>query len=278
MPQADIPFIIGVIREKEKGLLEGDEYTRIRGAGSPAEAAHALSDTAYGMHLASAASPLAAISERLADEFEWLAEVLGSDHVLITFIAARFDALHIAAALIDTHTGEQRVNHGRNLGTMSVELLASCVRDNAGWESVPAAWREFLRAETKRLAQPNWTKGTAIERTKNHMLQVMKQAGGSGLAASIFALTERRLQEEASIRPNDLPADLIVFERDWDEELLALLRPWRSDAVQADAVLAWWYALSIEAKALRLVLSAKMSGFSDTTLEQLQRSFYRKWT
>lgn len=277
MPQADIPYIIGVIREKEKSLLEADEYTRIRGAANAAEAAHAFSDTAYGMHLASAAGPLAAISERLADEFEWLVEVFGADHAIITFIAARFDALHIAAALIDTHTQEERASHTRSLGTMSAELISSCVRDDAGWESVPQAWRAFLQAETKCLAEPNWTKGAAIERVKDQMLHVMRQSANGELAQSIVALTKKRLEQEATIRPNDLPSDLIAFERNWDEELLALLRPWRADAVQADAVLAWWYALATEAKTLRLVLSAKISGFSDSTLEQLQRSFYRKW-
>lgn len=276
MPQADIPFIIGVIREKEKGLLENDEYTRILGAGSAADAAHALSDTAYGIYLAGASGPLVAISDRLVEEFEWLVDVLGKNHDAVTFIAARFDALHIAAALIDAHEQSERGSHVRNLGTMSAELITSCLGENVGWESVPEAWRAFLRNESEQLVGSK-KKSDIIERTKQHMLKVMETHATAELSRAILALIVRRLTEEENVRPHTLPDDLIQFERMWDEELLQLTRAWKSDATSINAVIAWWYALATEAKVVRLILSAKMGGFSVDTLERLRRSLYQSW-
>ncbi|MBI1833947.1 MAG: V-type ATPase subunit [Candidatus Andersenbacteria bacterium] len=271
MPQADIPYIIGVIREKEKELLEDDEYVRVIDAPTMKEAYHALADTPYGIHLAQHPDPSRALPGRLLTEYDWLKEMLGDSHPIITFISAPYDALHLASALLDlpqtTHFGSGE----KRLGTMSDELLTTTLWHDTAFDSIPEEWREFLkesRSKSKRM------KTEIIESVQAQLIHVMQNLATTPLTQKLTELYAKRIAEETSIRPDNLPEDLSKYELQHDKVVLDAVRPWRADPINSDAIIAWWYALAVEVKTLRLLLSAKASGFAPEHLRTLTRPVY----
>lgn len=70
-------------------------------------------------------------------------------------------------------------------------------------------------------------------------------------------------------------ADSTAYEHTWDANTLRQLAPHRSDATGYDAVLAFWFAVELEAKTIRLLLRAKAQGVAADYLARLQRPLYR---
>lgn len=278
MPAVDTPFVIGVIREKEKGLLEKDEYTRIVEAPSVAQAYQALTDTPYGVYFAADVSPYSAIASRLEDEMGWLEEVV-ADKWVIDFIQARYDALHIGQALLDYKSGKEAADFASKLGRITAELLTSTIWNDTSWDSVAVVWRgamQTLRTLVIERSDDTSTQ-TILQTIERAYLDALKTLTASDLSRTIASLEQERSLLEQTIRPNNLPDDISTMERGWDEKLLAALRDWRSAPNGSDAIIAWWFALATEARTLRLILSAKAGGLAPAQLQVLQRSLYREW-
>lgn len=278
MPTVDIPFIIAVIREKEKALLEDDEYIRlINAATTPDAAREALADTAYGIHVASDMTSLQALDARLVEEWKWLTQMLGVSDKSLMFMAARYDALHSAAALIDYKSGAAQASVSVAVGALTPELLTSVIWNNKGWEDVPAVWRDFLRDQREAATDPTWNREAVMAAASTAMVDVMKKTGTSPLMRAITALAQERTDTETAMRPDNLPSDISAYEKQWDERLLAALREHRLAPHTVDTVVAWWYALVIEVKTVRLLLTAAGGGVAKDQVSTLTRSRYLSW-
>lgn len=297
MPKVDTAYIIGVIREKEKGLLEEDEYTRIIQAPSGQDAVRVLVDTPYGIHLEQTGSVFEAVTAHLTDEMNWLREMIDNEDV-ITFLTARYDGLHIGRALMKYRAGQPKPGHVASPSSLSHPLLSSVIWDNEGAEDLPAAWREFLQQELALLRDnEDWTTSDMLQRIGKHVVSIMKQTATGDLMDSIAALAEQRHALEASVRPltieydkgtasapSWLPAEVLedvaagrtatAYERAWDTQIIELIREQRSNPVGYDPIVAYWYAKTIEAHTVRLLLSAKLGGLTAAQLQHLKRPLY----
>lgn len=277
MTNVDIPFIVGVIREKEKSLLEDDEYIRIIESASHVQDREALADTAYGIHIANKKTSLQSLDARLTEEFNWLKAMLGVTSDPLTFIAARYDALHSATALIDYKEGKPNASMQVPIGLLTAELLNSTIWHNQGWEDVPVVWREFLQQQRAHTENTQWSRQAVTEAVAQHLVRVMEEVGNSPLMRAVTKLTQERLATEQTIRPEALPGDLPAYEKEWDEKLLSALRNHRLEPHAVDTVIAWWYALATEVKTVRLILTAAGGGVGPDSLTALQRSLYLPW-
>ena len=278
MPTTDIPYIVAVVREKEKALLEDDEYIRVINSATTADGGReALADTAYGIHVASGMTSLQALDGRLAEEFAWLTDMLGVSDASLTFIAARYDGLHAAAALIDYKRGAKQASMQVPVGRMKPELLTSVIWNDAGWDDVPGVWQGFLREQRAAINDASWSSEATAMAASEAVIDVMTKTGRSALMRAITALTAERLAHEKTMRPDALPSDIPAYEKQWDEKLLATLREHRLAPHTIDAVIAWWYALVIEVKTLRLLLTAAGGGVAKEKLSTLTRSRYLLW-
>lgn len=277
MASDQLPFIIGVIREKEKSLLEADEYTRLIDDIVRGDTQGPLRDTAYGLYLAGDLTPPQALDARLYEEFTWLKNMLGNNNPALVYIAARYDALHIANALMGLQAGEKTARAATRLGLLSAELLTSTLWRNHGWEDVPALWRTFMQEQLENMKNDSWSRQDLLQATSKQYYVVLEKTGTSALAKTLTALANERADIETSIRPSNLPEDLVAYEKQWDEKTLAAIRPYRAEPTSVDAVIAWWYALAIEVKTLRLLLLSAGGKADKQTLQNIERSLYRAW-
>ena len=294
MPSVDPPYVIGVIREKEKGLLSADEYTRIVGAPTPEEAVHVLNDTPYGIAFEQSGSAFEALSIHLRQELDWLQELI-KDKDVVTFITARYDGLAITSALFDVRDGKDTLSMPVALASISPQLLERIMWHNEGIEDAPVRWQEYIRSESERVRQDDWTKTDALTRAEAQVKDVMKQAARTPMMKSIAALVSERLALDLAVRvqqviPEQLPdflekesatavADQVsatAYEKAWDERLLTLVRDRRNEPIGYDPIVGYWYAKEIEAKTLRLLLFAKLGGMSTSQMAPLIRSRYQQ--
>ncbi|MEX0649867.1 MAG: V-type ATPase subunit [Candidatus Andersenbacteria bacterium] len=296
MPKVDAPYIIGVIREKEKGFLQVDEYTRIIGAPTAQEAVHALADTPYGIHLEQASTPFEALEAHLYEELTWLQEVVNDDRVLM-FMTARHDGLRIASAFIHYMAGKPKSGEGRSLSSLPVNALTSVIWEDTGYDELPGSWREFTREEKVRTGQEGWSKKDLLLRVKDKTLAVMRELAFTPLMKEIQELMHQRIALDASVRtlPSDVSPqshetplwvseesleaveqglDATRYEFAFDSRLMDLIRTQRATPTGYDPIIAYWMAKEIEVRTLRLLLSAKLGGLPQETLRTLIRPRY----
>jgi len=75
----------------------------------------------------------------------------------------------------------------------------------------------------------------------------------------------------ASVRRHE---DSQAYELAWDNYLIALLKTFSADPIGLDPILAFWLIHELEAKNIRLLLSAKLQGLSAEKIKTLQRNPY----
>ena len=299
MPEADTAFVIGVIREKEKGLLEEDEYTRVIQAPDAGEARNALLDTPYGIHLASTVSAPAAIIAHSAEVLAWLRDVV-ADKRILEFISARFDALHIANGIMEFRDGKKTMCEQIELGHIPCSVLYNGIWHGTDLDIIPSSWRSFIESEVALSKEDNWEKSALLARTKDQLVSVMKELSFTDLMYEISALTEKHFALDSSIRSGlvDSTPDVekissvpcvatasaqditdaqsaVAYEKCWDEEMLRLIRQHKHSPTGYDTVLAFWYAKELEAKTLRLLMAAKLGGLGANIISSFKRSLYR---
>lgn len=263
MAQADTAYLIGVIREWEKKFLEDDEYTRLIEAKSAAEAQHVLVDTPYGER------PL---EDHLYNLHQWLADGL-TDERVYHFVSARFDALNIAAALIEKGEGVEEMSEKSKLGSVPVDVVQSAVWHDLGWENVPEIWESFIReCRDREFDKVNIMVGAAARAQA-----WQEQLVFTPLMQEITALYGKWQEEDKEKRPFVLQDDATEYERQQDEELLALIRRWRFEPTGYDPIIAFWYAKELEVRNLRLLLAAKAVEMDTAALHEMNRSLYRSW-
>jgi len=276
MPTTDATYQIGVIREWEKGFLEEDEFTRLIDSPSSEEALHVLADTPYGKWIDTDDVELSvfdSLVRHLQEIHEWLEDTVQDERVL-QFVSARYDALNIATALIERGRGVEEMGAKSKLGVISPDVIQSTIWNNLSWEMLPEIWESFIREQ---LSSDYSKENIAI---KAGLLASVwkKQLAFTPLMGELADISESWSSEDKTNRPyeeKETGVSASVFELRRDEQILNNIRKYRLDPIGFDPVIAFWYGKEVEARGLRILLSAKLSGVESTKLRGLQRSLYR---
>lgn len=322
MPHADPTYVIGVIREKEKGFLELDEYTRLISAPNTSDAVRALADTPYTKWIESKdtqESVIDSLISHLTDELAFLKDVVEEERVL-QFIGARYDGLNIAAALIAYKRGDEKMPPVSPLGFISRDALYSAIWHQENGEIIPALWSTWLEEQAREVKSSDVRPTDILQRVSMQVTHVLSKTAVSPVAKAYARLMSDRLQLEDVLRFPDEDLDTRLeelglgseytdedvvrlledrgyrgftpkiieevrsqtqasaWERVWDENVLRLLQEFRLSPIGYDPIISYWLAKEIEAKTLRLLVSAKMTGMSEDYMRSLIRPLYRDLT
>ncbi len=273
MSSVDTPYIVGVVREWEKGFLEEDEFTRLIEAKSNSDAVGVLLETPYGRWLEEKRDLKAAfkaLESHLVEIKSWLVEVL-ADGRLKDFIFSRYDGLNIATAILEKSEGIEEMGEKSPLGIIKEDVIQSVVWNNLGWDIIPATWKTFIAKNNKK----DINKYDLLKKTAEQVHIVMAESSFTPLMKEVTGLEIRRLEKDKEMRPYELD-DAALYDKEHDENLLATIRKYRFEPIGYDPIISFWYAKEIEINNLRILLSAKLNGLSTEALRGYQRSMYRE--
>jgi vacuolar-type H+-ATPase subunit C/Vma6 len=275
MAVVDTAYIIGVIREWERGLLEADEYTRLIEAPDPAAAVRVLVDTPYGRYLredSHVSSVFDALTSRLCALHAWLGDVL-DDRRAWQFASSRYDALNLACALLARRAGDDAPGKLSELGSLPPAILESAFWHNLGWDQIPEFWEMVCREllEGIEAHSPHELTGTIAQAEAAWR----DQLAFTPLMGKFNALREVQQKAAQRSRPFSPSDDATAAERADDEALLELIREFRFEPVGYDPILAFWFAVELEVKQLRLLLAAHFNGMPVKVVQQLRRPLFR---
>ncbi|MFH1354303.1 MAG: V-type ATPase subunit [bacterium] len=261
MTKADTPYLIGVIREWERGFLEDDEYTRLIEAKSIEEARHVLVDTPYGER---------PMEEHLQEVHKWLGGGVNDERVY-QFISARYDALNVATALMEKRGGNEAMKEKSPLGSLSADIIQSTVWHNLGWENVPEIWESFIKGQLEVEAGLADIMAAAASRAQTWR----KQLAFTPLMREVAAWYDKGERQDKRERPFTPQDDATEYDRQMDEELIKIIKQHRFEPTGYDMIMAFWYAKELEVRNLRLLLAAKGSAMDSADLRKLNRSLFR---
>lgn len=289
MPAVDTPYIIGVIRSFEKNLLQADEYTRMIEADNALDAANQLMETPYGPWLkpgAGTEAALKAVEDRMADVMKWISEhVIDGD--VTAFLQTRYDGLNMASGLLEWATGKQEPGRFSRLGSIRPEALHSTIWHDVGWEELPEAWETFGRTARQELNKSeraeDW-KYQLLERAAQQQLLIEKSLAKTELMEKLAQIHEARWQRDRFIRGEGadtaeqtyptFEGGALEYERAWDNFTLDQIRAARYGVIGYDPIVAFWYAVEIEAKTIRLLLTGKAQSLPADNLREIVRATY----
>lgn len=296
MPQTEAPFIIGVIREREKNLLDSEHFIRFIEATSLSDALRVLNDTVYAAWLnptAGLEAGLNALASHLISTQRWLDELLDQARVS-QFIAARYDGLNVAEALIAYGERHDKPSTLSPLGWLDHELLYSAIWHQHDLTSLPDLWRRLIISHLTLLPsdKPDWKK-RLIEQVAEATMGWYEQCAVTPLMTKISQLYRDRYATDRLLRTTDqrlpdimgrlqvdgythltLPnlttvrelQDSLAYELSWDKELMTAIAGARFEPIGYDPILSFWYRQELEIKTLHLLLTAKANHLPKETL------------
>ncbi len=262
MPPANTAYLIGVIREWEKGFLEDDEYTRLIEAPSYQEATHVLSDTVYGER-----PP----EEHLVSLHRWLEEHLDDERVY-QFVSARYDSLNAATALVEKQRGLE-IGYKSLLGSIAKDDWQSAIWHDLGWETIPEIWERFLKEWLKE----EHSEGEIMAAAGRQQHAWQQQLAFTSLMNELTSWQSRWAEQDEKARPFAAEGDAVGYEKQKDEQWLSLIRKYRFEPIGYDTVMSFWYAKELEVRNIRLLLAAKSTGMKADQLRKIGRSLFRSW-
>lgn len=187
----DTPYIIGVIRNRERTLLGTDEYTRLIEAPTASEAVRALNDTSYGKWFedsADSAAALAALETHLVDTQQWLLALLAPGSTR-QFMQTRYDGLAMADALLAYHAGAQGPANVSPLGSLTEHVLYEVVWKGTAEPDLKSPWRQLAAdwRDTAVTRQDRWQTRLVrdIQRT---VTSILSQAASTPLQHHLVQL------------------------------------------------------------------------------------------
>lgn len=273
MPQVEAPFIIAVIREKEKTLLSDNEITRIMHEMSLLDAREVLMDTPYALFLTEDVSIPHGLTKALEAEFLWLAEHLDDKNVL-AFIAARYDVLHLAQAIIALNAGEPHVPEMSRIGTLSHELLQEMVFTQG---YVPTKetrfWVEAVRVQKEAITNNTWSMPFLFESMQHVLEDRLQELASTPFMKQLAAQVKSRHESDSALRGDAGVTDAVAYEWDWDAKAIRLAASLRFEPIGYDPIIAYWITKEMEVKTITLVFAALAGGFSPEEVTRLIRPF-----
>jgi vacuolar-type H+-ATPase subunit C/Vma6 len=277
MPAVDTTYIIGVLREWEKGLLGDDEFTRLIEAASSDEAVHTLVDTPYGKWMdekEAVSTVFSAIDSHIKSIHEWLTDKVIEERI-IQFISAKYDALNISSCLLQKSNNEEGPGKLSALGHIDADVLHSSIWNDIAWDKMPEYWEVVIKETNSDELETTTMLGVVADKA----ISWMEALAFTPLMRAAVRHEKKKLDDAGSVRPfgSDQGKDAFEFEFKWDEKLMKLIKQYKNDPVGYDPILAFWYAKELEGKNLRLLLTAKLAGVRVQEIRKSQRSLYRAY-
>lgn len=273
MPQVEAPFIIAVIREKEKHLLGDNEITRIMHADSVADAREVLMSTPYAMFLTEDSSIRSGLTRALEAEFSWLREHL-DDKDTLAFIGARYDVLHVAQAVIALSLGEPHAPLSPALGTLSHEMIHEMVFTEGNGETKETQfWSRHIRAQKEALQQGTWSMPFLFESMQHALEERLQELANTPFAKALASHVQSRHESDRMFREDTTRTDSTQYEWQWDAKAIELARSLRFEPIGYDPIIAYWITKEMEVKTINLIFAGLTSGFSHEEIAALIRPF-----
>lgn len=274
MPKTEAPFITAIIREKENYLLSNDDLTRILHADTLHNAREALMSTPYAVYLADSEPIQKAISHAMEAEFAWLSDLIDEPRVL-AFMAARYDLLHIAQAILALASGAKVAQSGEKIGTLSHEKIHAMVFTDA---FVPEKEDRFFFAiaqeQKAAIKDGTWNSGMLFSAMEHALEERLEETVYTPFMKRIASLAKEKHAADYEFRTHDMMAqDAAQYERQWDTKLLALAREQKYEVIGYDPIIAYWIIKEMEAKTITMIFSAIAGGFSQEKTRSLIRTF-----
>ena len=273
MSHVEAPFIIAVIREKEKRFLGEPEMVRIMHATSLAEAREVLLSTPYALYLAGDASLSDGLTQYLESEFLWLQQSLDNANV-VAFLAARYDALHCAQAVIALATGQPHVSAISRIGTLSHNTLQAMVFTD-GYIPTKSTqyWFTCIHRQREAIAAGTWSMPFLFESMQHALEDYLEALATTSFMKALSSLVRERHISDMAFRNNLGQVDPARYEREWDAKAATLARDLRFEPVGYDPIVAYWITREMEYKTIRLLFAARAGGFAKQETLSLIRPF-----
>ena len=300
----DTAYIIGVIRSWEMGLLQTDEYTRMIEAPSAEEALHTLVNTPYEAWIEPNIdwqNGLIALDERLVQLQAWLEDAV-ADKRVVRRLQARYDAMNIVTSLFAYQSGLNEPSKLSRLGSLVPATLQGLIWHDLGWEQVPEYWGKFIKEEKVMATEtksPTW-KRELLGRSFRQLTVVEDLLATTPLGRSLAQLTRHRWEIERRVRSNEAPDEVSAeltkqnlgeswdqlirqvraegradqYELQWDRLLMQKIKHFKHEPVGYDAIIAFWVAVNLEVKTIRMIILSKRQGLEASYIRSLVRPFY----
>lgn len=256
MSTVEAPFIIAVIREKEKSLLGDNEITRIMHASSLSEAREVLMSTPYAVFLSDGISVPDALVRALEAEFAWLQESL-DDRGILAYIAARYDVLHLAQAIIAYVTNMPYAQHATRIGTLTHEMLHAMVFAEENMVSKESRfWFACVQAQKKAAIEQVWSMAFLFESMRCVLEDQLTSLAKTPLTRALAQYVRDRHAADAVWQHEGVHADVARYEWDWDARAIALAQELRFEPIGYDPIVAYWITKEMEVKKTALMFAA----------------------
>ena len=275
MPKTEAPFIIAIIREKENYLLSNDDLTRILHADTLHDAREALMSTPYALYLSDTPSIQQAMSKAMEAEFAWLSDLIDQPRVL-AFLAARYDLLHLAQAILASVTsGSGSSETNEKIGTLSSEKIHAMVfTDSFVPEKEDVFFFAIATKQKEAIKNGTWNTTMLFSAMEHALEERLATTAYTPFMKTIAGLAKEKHAADYEFRTQDMIGqDAAQYERKWDTKLLALALDQKHEVIGYDAVIAYWIIKEMEAKTITMVFSALAGGFSKERTASLTRTF-----
>ncbi len=275
MPQVEPPYIIAVIREKEKGFLGENEITRMMHATSLQEAREVLMSTPYAVFLTGDVSVRDGLYRALEAEYLWLEETIDSTDA-IAFIGARYDVLHIAQGIIVFAKREPHMPNTNRLGTLSHATLQEMIFTPGYTDTKDLTfWLEFIATQKEAIKNNAWSMPFLFD-AMQHMLEERLAHVAFTPFMRVLALHAKSHHErDIALRSSSSFTEAMKYEWEWDANVVALAREKRHDPTGYDPIIAYWLLKEMEVKTITLIFAALTGGFSKEETTSLIRPLAR---
>lgn len=272
MPEVEAPFIIAVIREKEKYLLGDQEITRILHTSSLSDAREQLMSTPYGVFLVDGVPLQTGLVRAMEAEFLWLRDSLDNADI-VAFIAARYDVLHCAQAIIALATGDPHVPSTSAVGTVSHEVLqAMAFTADYTPNKQTQFWYNVMQTQKAAIRENRWSMSYLFVSMQRALEDRFTMLATTPFMKSLASSVKSRHEHDAVFRQHTSATDATQYEWEWDAKTIDLVRGFRFDPVGYDAIIAYWITKEMEVKSINLIYAALANGFSKEEARLLLRS------
>lgn len=273
MSHVEAPFIIAVIRSKEKSLLGDNEITRMMHAASIKEVRGVLMSTLYAPFLTDDISIQDGLTNSLEAEFAWLHRSLDSKKIL-AFIGARYDILHIALGCIALAKGELHMPAISKLGVLSQDTLQAMIFTN-DFVATPgtAFYVKKIAAQKEAIAHNTWSMPFLFAEMRDALEELMESLAVTPFMHALATQVQKRHASDDALRADGLPESATVYEWEWDAKAIELARSQRFEPTGYDPIIAYWIIKEMEVKTISLVCTSIAGGFTKEETTALIRPF-----
>ncbi|MDA1169348.1 MAG: V-type ATPase subunit [bacterium] len=273
MSYVEAPFIIAVIRSKEKNLLGDNEITRMMHASSLKEAREVLMSTPYAPFITGDISVQDGLTSYAEAEFGWLSRSIENRKIL-AFIGARYDMLHIASGIIALAKGELHMPAISTVGLLSQNTLQEMIFTESFEETTATAFYvNKIAVQKEAIANNTWSMPFLFAEMRDALEELLESLATTPFMHALVLHVKNHHASDIALRSNGLPADATAYEWEWDATAIELARTKRFEPTGHDPIIAYWIIKEMEIKTINLLCTAIAGGFTKQEATALIRPF-----